>query len=61
MNLKKRDLFEGIINRSWTVVISNVKRRGEKKRDKYATIRVDLIFSIEMPGNQNNNFNKIDS
>ena len=59
MNLKKRDLFEGIS--SWTVVISNVKRRGEKKRDKYATIRVDLIFSIKMPRNQNNNFDKTDS
>ena len=32
-----------------------------KKRDKYATITVDLIFSIEMPGNQNTNFDKTNS
>ena len=37
------------------------KRFSTVLKRSIATIRVDLIFSIEMPGNQNANFDKTDS
>ena len=59
MNLKKKKIcFTALQVGRWSYLMW---KEELKKRDKYTTITVDLIFSIEMPGNQNTNFDKTNS